>query len=586
MIFKNLVNWNYNSDKMEGLLYFAQRINELLFDFTLDTYRPHALNTPFLCVEALVLLKEIEKGTIDKKNLTHVLDELEWSLQHDSVAKELIEFDVKYYILNNDTDTIQKVKLRIELLNHAIRHDKYITKLQYQLKCSLIKKEKKKIDYLANSFVTTLVNLGYTSSYLNKLSSNYFYNNSITIDSIDCIDGYFDLFSLVENKYDIVFIADNMFAMIEDSCKLFDVELCSILPAEYAPFTKDKRYKLNENNVYLIVKNVNALEYFQARDIAERKLIKLRNLFTFFHHKKIITWNEPSIVRSTKDNIFHYVEKAINTIKIVNDNRPEIASKHLISFITNFSLKDDSFLKFDRVVDLHGIAISNNTPENQLLNVWTSLETLIPSQPNRNKITNIIGALIPLLMLNYTNSLIKRFASDLILWDRKKLWDIIKDIPQQKMNHKIVMLLIDDSMSDKREDIYTKFGDFVLLRNRMYNLHKDLSDPKKLQNMLDLHKMKIEWQLRRIYRTRNLIVHSATNPTYTNILIENAHDYLDQLLELIVNYSTNFESINTIEQGFELASLRYDEYLRRIKNCSKADLSKNISPIYFPNIKQ
>ena len=35
---------------MEGLLYFAQRAEELLFDYTLDSYKPTALNASSPCL--------------------------------------------------------------------------------------------------------------------------------------------------------------------------------------------------------------------------------------------------------------------------------------------------------------------------------------------------------------------------------------------------------------------------------------------------------------------------------------------------------------------------------------------------------
>lgn len=58
------------------LLYFAQLIDELLFDFSLDTYKPSAMNSSLLCVEALEVFKEVEDGNIKRPNFQHVLDEL------------------------------------------------------------------------------------------------------------------------------------------------------------------------------------------------------------------------------------------------------------------------------------------------------------------------------------------------------------------------------------------------------------------------------------------------------------------------------------------------------------------------------
>lgn len=71
--------------------------------------------------------------------------------------------------------------------------------------------------------------------------------------------------------------------------------------------------------------------------------------------------------------------------------------------------------------------------------------------------------------------------------------------------------------------------------------------------MLELHEKKVAWQIRRIYRTRNLIVHSGRTPQYVQALIENGHDYLDQVILTFIQMSGSDYSVRTIEQAFELA---------------------------------
>lgn len=583
MKFRSLSKWDYDPATMEGLLFFVQRLDELLFEFTLDTYRPSALNTPFLCKEALNLIKEIEKGVLDDSNLKHVLEELEWSLRQDIIAKKLIEFEPKHYVLNNENDTIQKKKLRLEILYHAIKPSRYVSEIRHQLKVAIEASEKKKIDYISRTYITTLRNRGFSTNYLSKRTLDYFYyGNDNRISSIDIIDGYFELFDHKSIKYQVLFIVDSMFNEIQESCKVFKVEVGVDLPEHVSEKALDRGFTCGADSTYVLI-NVQALDPLSAREVAERRLEKLRNLFVFYHHKNVMSWNDASLVFSEEGGEIIYLEKPISAMKKSSDKRPESAAWNLNYLIKNFSLQKQCFEKFDRVVDLHGMAISNDTPENQLLNIWISLETLVPTHPNRNKINNIISLLVPLLMLNYTDRLIRRVTTDLLNWNRPSLWKIIKDIPQSKLNYKIASLLIDESLSGKRDDLYKRLNDFILLRNRFFTLHTALSDPKKYIELLETHKTKVEWQLRRIYRTRNLIVHSAQNPTYTHSLIENSHDYLDQLLTSIVNYSTKFKSIDTIDQCFELAALRYEEYQRRIKNTEKDKLITNIGPNYFPN---
>jgi hypothetical protein len=96
MKFRNLSRWSEDS-KLNGLKFFAQRLDELLFDYTLDSYKPSALNAPYLVKEALALVSDISANLLDYANLSHVLEELVWSVQNDKVAKSLLDADIEYY---------------------------------------------------------------------------------------------------------------------------------------------------------------------------------------------------------------------------------------------------------------------------------------------------------------------------------------------------------------------------------------------------------------------------------------------------------------------------------------------------------
>lgn len=75
MKYRKLDKWDAPAECV-NLLYFAQLLDELFFDFTLDTYKPSAMNSSLLCEEALKVIEEINNGNIKKPNLQHVLDEL------------------------------------------------------------------------------------------------------------------------------------------------------------------------------------------------------------------------------------------------------------------------------------------------------------------------------------------------------------------------------------------------------------------------------------------------------------------------------------------------------------------------------
>lgn len=245
------------------------------------------------------------------------------------------------------------------------------------------------------------------------------------------------------------------------------------------------------------------------------------------------------------------------------DLRPDRASKELNSFLKKFSTTGVSFQKFNRVVDLHGTCLSSDVTENQLVNIWTSLETIVPSHVGSSKIGGVILSIQPFILTSYLARIVERFTADLIQWNKWLTKKILKKVPcnnPKDLQSKVVNLLAIEKNEEILQELYDSFRDFHLLRHRAFQLSELFKDPKKLQDAIKTHEKKVAWQLRRIYRTRNLIVHSGRSLFFINILIENGHNYLDQVLFDIMRLSCNEYRVKTLEQAFEIAKVRYQKF--------------------------
>jgi ferritin-like metal-binding protein YciE len=116
-----------------------------------------------------------------------------------------------------------------------------------------------------------------------------------------------------------------------------------------------------------------------------------------------------------------------------------------------------------------------------------------------------------------------------------------------------------------RDHLYDSLRDFHLLRYRAFRLSEMLSNRRKLRELIALHEKKVAWQIRRIYRTRNLIVHSGrVPPPYIDTLVENGHDYLDSIVFEVMRISCGPYSATSIEQVFEIAKIRYKDFARKL----------------------
>lgn len=420
MRFRSLHKWK-SDPSLDGLLFFAQRMDELLFDYTLDSYKPSALNAPYLCSEALGLIEDIENKVIEGANLSHVLRELEWSIHNDKLARSLLDINLSYYIIHDEDTPLSEKRKRLEALSRTIGSSRYLEKCKEALVLQIDSKSKKNIDQLARTFATTLINIGYSKSFLYKKTLDFFFlGDTPKIESTNVLNNYLEFFNGKVHFYETLFLVDPLIKAVSESARAFNVEVLDEIPEEYSDAAKECHFEKKgdfENHEYVLIKNIRAFDHHTARSVAERKIDNLSDLYSLFYHKGQISWKrEALILRKCCDKSSSLEGPHKGAMEKGFDYKPQKAAKELNRLICSFAMHDgNSFQKFNRVADLHGICISNDVIENQLVNLWTAIETLVPSHVGENKIGSIINFILPFLVVGYVQRVIERFVADLFL---------------------------------------------------------------------------------------------------------------------------------------------------------------------------
>ena len=556
----------------KNFIFFYQILEEMLFDYTLDTYKPSILNLHSLIEEAFEVINEIEKGNIKQPNISHVLDELVTNLEKDEIADEMITISRK------EINTILKdpkrrenyavIKNTLTIIYNLVNQIDYKKKLELKI-VELIKNKKetfKEIRRITRSYITFLIYNGYNSNYIRKEVLNFFGNNNEKFNDIENILKLFEIFNLKSHNYEVFFIADNTLSMCissnnKDESLLYKYDR-NDLPEKIKQDRNFMKIASNEN-FYSI--NRKALDPFSARNKTENSIIELSNLNNIFHHKKNILWQKKFIVMDENNSMTIVNESTKSMHKCIDLKKPKAELK-LQEFLKSFKLTTDSFNKFINSVRLHSIAIHSSSHENQLLNLWISLESLVPADTKNTdnaNIKHIVDSIIPFLNMYYLKSLINKLINDLVRWDLYKVKRLLKDIPGDDVHFKIINLLSNNNLSEKLKDLIIETKDFYLLNDRLKYFNELFLSKEKIANTIINHTERLQWQIRRIYRARNLIVHTGNTPSYTATLIEHIHSYLDIILETLIQLSSK-NKINSVGQGFQYIELMYNDYLNFI----------------------
>lgn len=557
-------NKHWKNSNLDCLLFFAQCIDEMLFDYTLDSYKPLALNSRLLCIECLNTIEEVKGDFMPKRNLASIIDELRWSLNKDIAAKELLGKKFDYYLKHLKSNDIRLKELET-IINHLygfFDNRKYLD----QIKKSLImlingNKEKKNIKKLTNCFVSELINYGYNANHIYFQNNNFFFNPTKrkSIEKTDEINEFFKIFDFKKKEFTVVFIGSYIFTQFKNTLNKFDIRVTKNYTC-FSNLQEDKNFKKSRKNneSFIIHSNIQDLDHHSAKEQAERFLEQAVNLFNFHHHKQKPEIRKKCVVSRKENNYVVVINEPLQSIlKTKFEDTPANAAKQVEKVLNNVKLKQDSLYRFMRCIDLHSAAISTHTIENQILDLWASIETLIPksSELNQDRIVQITSKLVPFLQVNYTEKLFKQIFQDLQTWNKIKTLSILSKVKHNNAKNNIektiALITLDDNI-DLRKEIYNDLSDFPLLKFRIFELNNSFKSPTTIKKSLSSHQQKLEWHLRRIYRTRSLIIHSGSYPSYTHLLIEHLHNYLDIFLLNIINYSSQNKFVSIEEVILEM----------------------------------
>jgi len=570
-------NWA-NVEELNSLLFFAQRLNEMLFDYTLDTFKPRVLNTVILIKEALQTFTDIEDGKIDNNHIEYVIEELNWSYSIDNIAKYILGEESTIFFPIKDSGKKDDLKLRLELLNQKISINSYFNAIKKFITEAVINNEKNKIDESANAFVSLLKNVGFSQGYLFHKTHNFFFNPANQITSLEQINDFLDFFIIEAKNYEVVFKVSKNYEELSDIYTFYRIEKVEADSIE----SEDEKVNnfissMTDEQILLSCKKIQHLDLISARRNAYKLLNKLCDYFSFFHHKEKLLISLDCIARSS-DESYQYVNQPVSPMKKGNDKIPEKAAKELQKFLKKFDFVPSSIQKIDRAIDLHGISIETPNYENQLLNLWISIEMLIPMSQDKSKIQQITQSLIPFLGSSYNYHILKYTLKGLYNWSYQHAKEAINSVPSEygeNIIERFAAFLSLSEFDEQRNQLYGLLNDYPLLRFRLFKLSELLSSSKNIIKALEVHEKKLRWQIRRIYRTRNLIVHDGKKISYVESLIENGHSYFDNFINTLITLNFDNRQVQSLEQGVKSLELSYSFYKKYIDSMKENEIDKD-----------
>lgn len=321
---------------------------------------------------------------------------------------------------------------------------------------------------------------------------------------------------------------------------------------------------LNADKRYFRV-NVLAFDVYSAAHVAIKKIADLLNMASFYNLVSAWDLSSVSIVVINKVTKYH---KAFNAEQLYRtydylDSSGKVfeETKNIFTDETKKSLREKLTGTFGYV----NISRASLFQEEKYMNLWVALESLARTKMFSDIISNVKQTVPAAMSRRYIYRIVRNYVEDCI---RCKVLFDFPECPidmKQETKQKLVQETIEVFRNEKLYQMLLKKCEVnSLLKYRTENVYRILSDKKILKDKVKNHHDRVEWQIQRLYRIRNEIVHSALqNETSLITYIEHLYDYLSvYITEIVTCLSEGREG--TLEEVLAMIKDNYDVFMALI----------------------
>lgn len=559
----------------DGIIFFAQRLEEMLASHAIDLYKMPLLNTHGLAYEYCDVAKKVANGTFKEYQRTEVYNEFISSFGSDIVLKENWGKDNVEKVLKSFGSCNQKDKDNtIAYIDATLDNGKYLNWAKATiLKYTRMPKEKKNIEAAIRCLLPELVMLGYDPEFISSMLQKHFFKGK-PINN-DSIKEFLDVFDMKTHTYRVYF-------SISSLAQHFKTILKRRLHVNFEDDGNYHLFKSDRNKIIVYFIGIRSLCPNSAAKKAYRRLDMFFSFYKYVGDKKGLSMQNKAMVIEDENHPFFVSSKRQTFTVIEEDDYTEIGeqSESLITGLLNNA--EDEYFMLSKAIELHNTAISVTDLKSGFINLWSSLEVLSQGQDATSKLGPVLNLVLPILKKDYIVVQILEFIRAL----KDNLESAHFDYIINKINtpgcdkKKICHLIFLNEYADVRQELYEKLAAYPVLRSRL-SLLSSLNTTKKLSKMIATYVERISWHIYRMYRTRNAIAHSGDVAANLKYLGEHLHSYLDATAnEFIVKLSGDipFHTRDDIVTDLKFAIARIDSCLEKDEPISEKIIAVLLHP--------
>lgn len=533
--------------------------------------------------ELLRSLNKVRRKEVGKAALDPQLKELSHAVENDPIFRRIITdkglpSGVFSFSISVSTE---KLTTTAQMLADVVAVD-------YQSYCEselvkLCSDQGSKIDIIliAKLYISHVINRGYSAEFVYDRARDVFYQHDIKRCTPGLLKKFFDCFPDTAGSFDVFFCGREGYAKFLS--RQFGLQNYSS-PDEIGSAKKGSipdTFGEGVNKRIISVPKVPMKDPFSAARAAET-LFSLSRSFLYLHPENVhaqvdaaafvIDRKTKEVTRVTLDQGF--VPRRASRKRNDVTNSINSLTRYVFSDSGTHQRSDEGRHRIVSSLNSASLAAKTSDHESRLLSIWSAFEALLPDPMKDGegvvRIVHFSSLVTPCAVFDYLPSTFSECFRNCSNEFGKPFLDVVSDVGVGETEvEKFASIFIADQGAKK--ELCGTVASSPLMLMRFLRLEKLISNPKSACKYLETHENRVGWQINRIYRERNSIVHKAEASPFLRGLIENSYVYYRSVILSLEKIHSKY-SVTHPDQGLELISALYSEYkedLRRICELSK-----------------
>jgi hypothetical protein len=519
----------------------AEQLTELVDSYSWSSYRAKATSTPFKAEELKGLAWQVKNGEITKPTISHAVEEYIDALSGDCAVKEIcLEKGIDLASMTPKCDaSVDRIIMLTTIMIEAISPDYINFCISAVVESCTVKKSKKRVREFLKLLVPALINSGVPRQWLYEVTSQTFYEKEMTSLTPEMMEGFFKSFTEGRGNYCFLFKTNKEFGEylkgLEEKIQVFtkpeDVpegfasqihKLPNVSGRKdvfvWMPYREDRNpYSAARafNQWISLLRSLLYLADVGRKGFTPKSALCLKEgedhasqiyLSDFFHpgRERPLEYGGSAKI---SDDLHRYAVQ-------VSRNRTESVPQRFFSSLSAVSL-----------------AAKSQQPDSRILAVWAGFEGLLPPPPDQSvpRIVHFERMITPCVTADYIPRLFSEFRHDCLSANKASIEKLIgENFGDANDLSRFIEIFYADRLL--KAEFCSNISASPLLLNRAQELDIIANSAYKVQTLRISHMRRVRWQVNRIYRERNAIIHKASRTSVVQNLSEHAYSYFRSVI--------------------------------------------------------